>query len=286
MPLVRRDGTTFGTLCALDTLPANLTEEHLEAFKLFAELIAAELEADEKQREKELELLEAERIGELREKLFDILGHDLRNPLNTIAMANRILSKNENFQSAELKLTKKIAESVGRMDRMIGDLLDLSRTRLEEGIPINRQPCDLRNICLQMIDDFSIGYPNRTILFESEGETQGRYDADRIKQVISNLIGNALEHGAKKTPVTVKLSGNETNVILSAHNHGNPIPAESLATLFNPYRRAIENKNKSKVGLGLGLYIVQQIVLAHKGAIEVESNENIGTIFTVKLPRE
>ncbi len=281
---MRRDGTSFGTLCALDTVPANLDEEQLEVFRLFAELIAHELEVEEQSRQKDIELKEAERLGELREKLFDILGHDLRNPLNTISMAAKILSMNKALQEHEISLTQKITSNIQRMNRMIADLLDLTRTRLVEGIPINPQPCDINLICLQMLDDFSVTHPKKVINFESGGGGEGFWDADRLRQVFSNLVGNAIEHGAEKAPIDVKLTADESKVTLSVRNQGNPISPQTLEVLFDPYRRAIENQNKKSSGLGLGLYIVQQIVRAHKGEVTVESAENSGTAFIVTLP--
>lgn len=284
MPLIRRDGTALGTLCALDTLPANLDAEQLEIFGLSAELIAHELEIDEQNRQRDIELKEAERVGDLREKLFDILGHDLRNPLNTISMAAKVLSNNKSLQPQELSLTGKIINNTQRMNRMIADLLDLTRTRLVEGIPINRQFCDLNAICLQISDDFSLTYPNTVINFESDGSANGFWDADRLAQVLSNLIGNAVQHGTKGTPIDVKLGKNNGKLTLSVRNQGKPIPPDSFKILFDPFRRAIENQNKQSTGLGLGLYIVQQIVQAHQGEISVESNETFGTTFFVTLP--
>jgi signal transduction histidine kinase len=286
VPIIRRDGSCFGTLCALDTEPKNLDESLLDNFRLFAELISFELEAEERELQRESELAEAAKIGELREKLMGILGHDLRNPLHTIKVSTEILSNNEANGAMEAKLIEKIANNTKRMERLISDLLDLTRSRLGEGIPVKRKPIDLKRIFSQTIDDFSVSHSEHTIVFESEGNFFGNWDSDRIAQVISNLLGNALVYGAKDKPIHIKLRDEIEKIFFSIHNHGKPISPQQIENLFNPYRRAIirESSDLSN-GLGLGLYIVQQIVKAHKGTIEVHSNALDGTTFSISLPR-
>lgn len=282
MPITLRDGTYFGTLCALDFLPVNFSDDVLENFYLFADLIAFELAADKQLRQREAELREAERIGELREKLFGILGHDLRNPLSTIKIATLLFPKNEQNE----KVVGKIINSANRMERMIKDLLDLTRTRLGGGIPIERKLVDLKVVFSQSVEEFAAANPLTRFEFSAEGDFTGEWDADRLAQIASNLIGNAVDYGAPDTPIRIILRGDETNATVSVQNYGEPIPPEQLENLFNPYRRAIVSGHKSSSkSLGLGLYIVQQIAAAHKGQIAVTSNAADGTVFTITLPR-
>ncbi len=285
MPLNRRDGSHFGTLCALDPRPAKLSEENFAIFHLLANLIAFELEADETERLREEQLGESERIGKLREQLIGILGHDLRNPLNTILMAaSHLMTKN--LQERDARLASKIASNAERMGRMIGDLLDLTRSRLGDGIPIWRRPMDMIALCRQIIEELEVANPGRTIHFSAEGDGQGDWDPDRAAQVISNLISNALQYSPHTTPVQVSVRDTGpadagAAVVLEVNNEGPAIPADTMENIFNAFRRATSSKdgNLPTSGLGLGLYIVQQIMIAHGGTIEVRSNDVEGTTF-------
>ena len=285
MPLSRRDGTAFGTLCALDPLPTNLTEENLSTFNLLANLISFELEADEREQRDAAERFELERVGKLREELIGILGHDLRNPLNTIKMATSLLKLTPKSDQKELEFIEKISNSADRMDRMINDLLDLTRARLGQGIPIVRRPLELSEICRQTIDELATTNPARRIIFEAEENGFGEWDGDRMAQVISNLVGNAVTYSPPDSDVRILLTGSEAKVVLSVNNQGEQIHQEVLDVIFDPFQRGIKSVNSASEGLGLGLYIVQQIVAAHEGRIDVSSSATEGITFTVYLPR-
>jgi phosphoserine phosphatase RsbU/P len=180
----------------------------------------------------------------------------------------------------------RIAASAERMARMIDDLLDFTRSRLGGGFPISPRRIDLRELCAQVIEELELAYPERTIEFEAEGDAWGNWDPDRIAQVISNLIGNALTHSPDSATVGVRLADEQDRVVLTTNNAGPPIPAEVVAHLFEPGRRGPPRHGRAaSSGLGLGLYIVQQIVLAHGGKIDVQSDAANGTTFTVTLPR-
>jgi len=162
---------------------------------------------------------------------------------------------------------------------MIDDLLDFARTRLGGELPIHPRRVDLRQLCEQMVEELEFAY-TRQVKLETEGDLWGDWDADRIAQVISNLVGNALQHS--DGDIAVSLRGEDDSVLFETKNGGPPIPAEVLPHIFEPGRRGDARSG----GLGLGLFIVRQIVLAHGGTIEVRSSEGEGTTFTARLPRK
>jgi signal transduction histidine kinase len=165
------------------------------------------------------------------------------------------------------------------MARMIDDLLDFARSRLGGEFPIHRRRIDLRQICEQTVEELEFAY-TRQVKLEVYGDPWGDWDPDRMAQVISNLVGNAVQHSEGDVEVTLR--GEKDFVVLGTHNRGTPIPREVLPHVFEPGRRGTDRSG----GLGLGLFIVQQIVLAHGGSIEVSSSESDGTTFTVALPRK
>jgi signal transduction histidine kinase len=170
-----------------------------------------------------------------------------------------------------------------RMSRMIDDMLDLTRARLGGGIPLRRQETEFSQIVQRVIHEAQLSYPEGRFETRQEGELSGYWDADRLTQVTSNLLGNALEHGDKRDPIEVALSGTRgERVTLEVTNTG-VVPTEMLPHLFDPFRGGQRQLGRRE-GLGLGLYIVQQIVLAHGGQVDVKTDER-RTTFVVELPR-
>jgi signal transduction histidine kinase len=167
---------------------------------------------------------------------------------------------------------------------MIRDLLDFARGRLAGGIPVAPRPCDLQALCDEVVEEMRQAHPDREIHFEAAGDLHGEWDRDRVEQVVSNLVGNAIVHGTGAVCVTARDEGDE--VVTTVHNQGPAIPAEAISTLFEPYTRPAEEADgpRSK-GLGLGLYIASEIVHAHGGTISVTSAPGEGTTFTIRWPR-
>jgi two-component system, sensor histidine kinase and response regulator len=219
----------------------------------------------------------------LSEMFVAVLGHDLRNPLNAIVTAAHLLQR----QSAEapVKKTADLVLSSGkRMGRMIEDMLDLARARLAGGIPLKREPLDLGTLIERVVREHRMIFPARRIECHQNGSLWGEWDADRLAQVASNLIGNALQYGDPSAAVEVRMDGtDDARVALSVANGGS-IPSELLPHLFDPFRGRSRDAARGD-GLGLGLYIVQQLVLAHGGTINVESGSNNRTVFRVSVPR-
>ena len=165
---------------------------------------------------------------------------------------------------------------------MIGTLLDFTRLRFHT-FPVSLAPGDMGEIAHGAIEEVRISEPNRPIQLRARGSLRGQWDSARMSQVITNLVSNALAYGEPGTAVTVEVEGDERNVTVRVHNLGTPIPPAFMAVIFEPFRRAVP-EDGSPHGLGLGLYIVQQIVLAHGGEIHVQSNAREGTAFTMRLP--
>ena len=225
---------------------------------------------------------EAERSVRYNEMFAGMLGHDLRNPLSAITTgANYIARLNSSQKST--KAATRILSSAERMARMIDQLLDFTRIRVGGGLALAPTPLDLEELVCKVKDELEAANPERSIVVDVAGNTVGDWDHDRLLQVFSNLAGNALHHGADGQPVRVRCDGREPErVEVSIHN-GGVVPPEVLPILFEPFRG--NTRYQRTRGLGLGLFITQQIVEAHGGAIQVTSAESTGTTVNVMLPR-
>jgi signal transduction histidine kinase/CheY-like chemotaxis protein len=215
------------------------------------------------------------------EMFVGMLGHDLRNPLSAIATAASLITRRTDAATIT-RPAARILASASRMGRMIDQLLDFTRIRLGEGIPLERRTVNLRKICELVGAEFDRGDAT-AVHIVATGDVLGNWDADRLSQLLSNLVGNALLHGAGGT--TVVIDGTDPrSVTLEVRNPG-AIPSAVLPLIFEPFRSGTDKKQERSSGLGLGLHISQQIVTAHGGSIAVASSEADGTTFTVSLPR-
>lgn len=225
---------------------------------------------------------EAERSVRYNEMFAGMLGHDLRNPLSAITTgANYIARLNSSEKST--KAATRILASAERMGRMIDQLLDFTRIRVGGGLDLSMTRFDLEEVCCKVRDELEAAHPDRSILVEATGDVSGEWDHDRLLQVFSNLISNALHHGAGAGLVTVRCDGAARDgVSVTVHNEG-VVPTDVLPVLFEPFRG--NTRYQRTRGLGLGLFITQQIVAAHGGTIDVSSGPGAGTTFTIYLPR-
>lgn len=219
-----------------------------------------------------------------RETFIGILGHDLRTPLGAIITSARFLLDLDESSPTSRALIATIASSGERMNVMVDDLLDFTRARLGVSMPITRTPVDLAHIIRTSVEEIVAAHPGMDVSVDIRGELSGEWDSGRMSQVLSNLIGNAITHGSSGTRVTVTARGEADHVVFSVHNQGPSIPAGQLQQIFDPLTSGSLVSRDSN-HLGLGLYIVHEIVAAHGGTIEVESNEEHGTTFSVRLPR-
>ena len=173
------------------------------------------------------------------------------------------------------------------MNQMVGDLLDLTRSRLGSGVPIVRATMDLAKVAGDAVDEMAAAHPESVFEFKASGDLRGEWDSARISQVLANLLGNAVQHGSAKSTISVTATGDAKEVVLRVHNRGPAIPPSDLHGLFSPLKRlkSGEAAPAASSSLGLGLYIVERIVTAHGGTIDVSSSNDAGTSFTVHLPR-
>jgi signal transduction histidine kinase len=223
---------------------------------------------------------------EVRDLVMGVLAHDLRNPLNAVAMSAEMIVRSGDMPQTATAAGAVIQRAARRMTEMIEALLTFTRTRFT-GKPfvLARVPADLRVVARDVVDELRAAWPDRAIELESTGDANGAWDATRIAEAISNLVTNGLSYGDPAAPVRVAIDGEPQDVVVRVHNEGAPIPESLVPVLFEPFRRA-EAGQASPQGLGLGLYVVDQIAKAHGGSIVVESTAKDGTTFTIRLSRQ
>jgi signal transduction histidine kinase len=217
----------------------------------------------------------------LNETFTGVLGHDLRNPLNAILIAAALVEIRSS-DPAIRESAQRILASGNRMARMIGDLLDLTRARLGGGIALSRTDADLGEIVERVLEEVLALHPQRKIEVAAEGDLTGHWDADRLQQIASNLLSNALQHGDPAGEVAVRLSGAAADTVVLSVTNAGVIDAALLPSIFEPFR---SGRKASSEGLGLGLYIAQQIAIAHRGGLTVDAAAAATTTFTLTIPR-
>lgn len=230
-----------------------------------------------------LQLEEITQTLRLHEMFAAVLGHDLRNPLAAILTSAALIELRAGDDERMRKPAGRIISSSRRMGRMIDDLLDLTRARLAGGLALDRRELDLGKLAEKAIDEHRAAYPDARLELTLDGSLHCHVDADRISQLTSNLVGNAFQHGEPDTPVSVHVDGTNPDQVRLIVSNAGTIPPERIAGLFDPFAGAASHHRRQE-GLGLGLYIVQQVCLAHRGRIGVESREGT-TAFTAHLPR-
>jgi signal transduction histidine kinase len=281
MPIIHKDGRFFGTLCAIDPRPARLKNpETIGMFKLFAELIAAHLDNDEKQRASGAALLQEQHLSRLREQFIAVLGHDLRNPLAAIASAMSLIGRTK-LEEKALRIMPMVQASVGRMSNLIDDVLDFARGRLGDGLTLTRTKCDLIPILSHVVTELRTAHPDRRVETEFALDIPVNCDPGRLSQLLSNLLANALTYGSRNAPVIVRAAVSLNVFELSVSNHGEPIPELALQNLFEPFERHAAKAGQQ--GLGLGLYIASQIATAHAGTLTASSTPE-ETRFVFRMP--
>jgi two-component system sensor histidine kinase/response regulator len=219
----------------------------------------------------------------LNEMFTAVLGHDLRNPLNAIVTSAHLLQRVSTDEAAR-QAAFRILSSSNRMSRLIEDVLDLARARLAGGITLKLAATDLGTIVQRVVRELQAAHPAQHIEVSTEGNASGAWDADRLAQLASNLIGNALQHGTPGKPVKVRVNGSDADAVKLAVTNAGQIPAELLPNVFDPFRGGQRHLARNE-GLGLGLYIVQQIVMAHQGTVDVRNIDAGHVSFEVNIPR-
>lgn len=219
---------------------------------------------------------------EFAELLVGIVSHDLRNPLQAISMSTALLERRGDLPAESLRAVARIKSSSQRAVRLIRDLLDFTQARAGGGIPVHPEPVDLVALTQAAVDEMTLAHPGCDIVLQSAGPLAAEIDADRVTQVVSNLLSNALAYGAAGMPVSVLLRREPTTARLEVHNSGEPISPDRVGVLFEPMRRLRMDRPRTG-NIGLGLFIVDSIVRAHGGSVTVHSDETL-TRFVVTLP--
>lgn len=283
VPVFRADGSSFGTICALDPLPAALKGSAIQPMmESFARLLSIQIESEENAQKTEEALQKERAIAELREQFIAVLGHDLRNPLFAITAGAELLT-----QRLQEEKSRAIAQHIltcgRRATQLVRDVLDFARGRLGKGITVNIQPCpDLDEAIKHVASELQRVHPERQINLHIGDLSYVDCDRERISQLLSNLIANALTHGAQDQAVDVSAQIRDRAFVLGVHNLGQPIAPQVLSQLFQPFTHPLNGAVQT--GLGLGLYIANQIALAHGGRMEVISSQEAGTLFRFCLP--
>jgi signal transduction histidine kinase len=282
VPILRTNGDFFGTLCALDPLPAKVSDAKVIAtFELFCQLISLQLDAEERLDKSETALLDEKQTAELREQFIAVLGHDMRTPLSSVVAGVQTLQRMP-LTTQAATVVDRMKRSGDRMARLIDNLLDFARGRLGGGIPVTRQPDpQLGQTLLHVIAELSAIHPERKVDAKIDIVKPVSCDPGRIAQLLANLLSNALVHGSVDQPVGVIARREGDLFILSVTNTGEPIAKETQQRLFHPFSRGSGEKHQE--GLGLGLYIAYQIAAAHNGTLTVDSTP-ASTTFTLSMP--
>jgi signal transduction histidine kinase len=243
-----------------------------------------------------------------RQLFLAILGHDLRNPLNSMMMSAELLAHEPALASvviagapevAAAEAARQIKTSAAAMDRMIRDLLDFTGAALGGGMPLTPTHVDLAQLCREVVAEMHAAHPRCAIDLSLRGDMgagagagagdfTGEWDASRLRQLVSNLLGNAIQHGEPECPIALSLTGEPADVVLAVRNQGPPIPEEMLTTIFDPLVRVVSpqmERRRRPGSIGLGLYIAREVVTAHGGSVDVKSSDEEGTVFTARLPR-
>jgi signal transduction histidine kinase len=283
VPIMLRNGDFFGTLCAIDPNPHSVkTPETMGMFRLFSELISFHLNAAEELRLAEERLEEGRRITLLREQFIAILGHDLRNPLTAVSTSAQLLLHTSKDEPVA-RIAQVIRNSAHRISGLIENMLDFAMGHLGEGIVLNRSSNNTLEQTLQnVVTEIQVSQPDHTIETRFGLSEPVYCDGNRIAQLFSNLLRNAVTYGRSDTPVIVAASVGEGKFILSVINQGTRISEETLSKLFQPYSRG--DSQSGQQGLGLGLYIAAEIARAHDGTLIAFSDDEV-TSFTLEMPK-
>jgi two-component system, sensor histidine kinase and response regulator len=223
-----------------------------------------------------------EEVLQQTETFIGVLAHDLRNPLSAMLTATQV-AMTRTAEPNVVKPLQRVLTSGTRIGTMIDQLADFARLRGDNDFPVDRAEVQLDQLCQTVVAEFADRFPQRKVQLKQEGNVSGLWDAEKLTQVFQTLLGNALQHGDPTGEVWIRLEGREGHVEAQVHNMG-VIPAEQMAQLFDPFRSTVHGR-MGAAGLGLGLFVARELVLAHGGTMLVTSTKELGTTFTLSLPR-
>lgn len=284
VPIFLHNGAFFGTLCAFDPKPRQISSPHIVAMvRLFAELIGHHLDLEARSQESESALTQERLSADLREQFIAVLGHDLRNPLNSIA-AGAALLRRRSVDPDTIRIVSRVEQSIGRMTHLVEDVMDFARGRLGGGLTVDaRSETGLDIYLLHVIEELRAAYPDHDVEVSVSIPEPVTCDIGRLGQLLSNLLANAFTHGYPSAPVRINICQPPKELLIVVSNEGPPVPAPLLTNLFEPFFR--EDGKSNREGLGLGLYIAASIARAHGGALMATCEGEVVT-FTFRMPND
>lgn len=226
-------------------------------------------------------------VRQSRDRFLAILGHDLRTPIGAIVTSTRFMLDTGELEEPHRALVAQMELTARRMNRLVADLLEFTRTRFGDAIPIVAAEMDAARMLEDVASEVRTSHPTSVVNVRSSGELRGRWDCERLTQAVTNLVSNAVHHGASGTPIDIDAHGSAEELVISVRNQGPAIPADRIGRIFDGMKGlGAPRGGERRQHLGLGLYIVDKIVRAHGGSITAESSIEHGTTFTVHLPRD
>jgi sigma-B regulation protein RsbU (phosphoserine phosphatase) len=218
------------------------------------------------------------------EQMIGIVSHDLRNPLTAIKMGMQMLRSDDHSLSRRQRIAQHMDKSVDRAGRLVQDLLDFTQAKIGSGLTVSLRSVDVHQVVSDAVGELRLAFPDRAIAHVREGDGPSSADADRLAQLLGNVVGNAMAYGATTSAVTVASHVGSDTFTIEVHNAGAPIPPELLPVLFEPMTRGTAQGGEQR-SVGLGLFIVREIMRAHRGQVTVTSSLEEGTIFRASFPR-
>lgn len=268
VPLYDGEDNYFGTLCVLDPEESRDLARHVGVLSQFSNLISHQLKLEDAERDRAL--------------LIGMLAHDLRNPLQRLALQSEIALRDPNISDSTREVLQSSVRTVERMAGLTSDLLDFAQLRSSSQVEIRGEPVSLAELSHQVAGELARGNDPESIEIEIVGDPHITGDRGRLHQVLQNLIENALQHAPENSKVALRIDGSDPEELrFTVHNAGEPIPPELQVNLFKPFHRS----TRPGLGRGLGLFIVSELVKAHRASLQVMSSAESGTTFVIDFPR-
>jgi signal transduction histidine kinase len=224
-------------------------------------------------------------VQQSKDRFLAILGHDLRTPIGAIVTSARFMLENGELPEPHRSLVARMEATAWRMNRLVADLLEFTRTRFGDAIPVVATDMDAGRMIQEVAAEVRSSYPTSVINVRLTGDMHGSWDHERLAQAITNLVSNAVQHGTEGSPIRVEAIGSPDELVISVANAGPTVSTEQIERVFDGMKALGVPRGSDRRHLGLGLYIVDKIVRAHHGTISVQSSDEAGTVFTVRLPR-
>ena len=282
VPIWRRDGSFFGTLCAVDPAPRDVKDDRIVGmFHLFARIIGEGLEMTERLEKSEAAVGRERHLASMQDRFIAILAHDLRNPVSVLTSGFRMMER-KGLPADIARIVTLMKGSVQRMSLLIENLLDNARKRSGAGMIIDASPnANLAPMLRQIVDELGAVSPDQQVTANIDLPEVLACDSDRVAQLVSNLLGNAVTYGTPGTTITLDARLEDAALVCSVTNHGTRIEAPQRDRLFLPFEQGTDRP--SREGLGLGLYIASEIAKGHGGTLDVDSDDD-RTVFTLRIP--